>query len=46
MLRTSSYTSYLDLPGNQDEMLLVHTYTGALRSLEAGRPPSRGTVSR
>src|SRR5436309_1057326 len=50
MLRTSSYTIYVDLPGNQDEMLLVHTYTGAfdrvsrrvatyVRSLEAGRPP-------
>ncbi len=50
MLRTSSYTIYVDLPGSQDEMLLVHTYTGAfdrvsrrvatyVRSLEAGRPP-------
>src|SRR5947199_9071910 len=50
MLRTSSYTIYVDLPGNQDEMLLVHTYTGAfdrvsrrvatyVRSLEAGRSP-------
>jgi uncharacterized protein len=29
MLRTSSYTIYVDLPGNQNEMLLVHTYTGA-----------------
>ncbi|HET9213074.1 MAG TPA: radical SAM protein, partial [Thermoanaerobaculia bacterium] len=50
MLRTSSYTIYVDLPGNEEEMLLVHTYTGAfdrvsrrvatwVRSLEAGRPP-------
>jgi len=50
LLRTSSYTIYVDLPGNQDEMLLVHTYTGAfdrvssrvatyVRSLDAKRPP-------
>jgi uncharacterized protein len=50
MLRTSSYTIYVDLPGNEEEMLLVHTYTGAfdqvsrrvatyVRSLEVGRPP-------
>ena len=50
MLRTSSYTIYVDLPGNDEEMLLVQTYTGAfdrvsrrvatyVRSLEAGRPP-------
>jgi uncharacterized protein len=50
MLRTSSYTIYVDLPGNEEEMLLVHTYTGAfdrvsrrvatyVRSLEEGRPP-------
>ncbi len=50
MLRTSSYTIYVDLPGNGEEMLLVHTYTGAfdrvsrrvatyVRSLEASRPP-------
>jgi uncharacterized protein len=50
LLRTSSYTIYVDLPESQDEMLLVHTYTGAfdhvtrrvatyVRSLEAGRPP-------
>jgi len=49
-LRTSSYTIYVDLPGNADEMLLVHSYTGAydkvtrrvatyLRSLEIHRPP-------
>lgn len=48
-LRTSSYTIYVDLPGNDEEMLLVHGYTGAydkvkrhvgayLRSLEAGKP--------
>ena len=24
MLRTSSYTIYVDLPGNREEMLLVH----------------------
>jgi uncharacterized protein len=29
MLRTSSYTIYVPLPENQDEMLLVHGYTGA-----------------
>jgi uncharacterized protein len=29
MLRTSSYTIYVDLPDHQDEMLLVHGYTGA-----------------
>lgn len=29
MLRTSSYTIYVDLPGNQEELLLVHGYTGA-----------------
>ncbi len=50
MLRTSSYTIYVDLPGNEEEMLLVHTYTGAfdrvsrrvatwVRSLEGRRPP-------
>ena len=50
MLRTSSYTIYVDLPDNSREMLLVHGYTGAydkvsrrvanyLRSREARRPP-------
>jgi uncharacterized protein len=50
MLRTSSYTIYVDLPGNTEEMLLVHGYTGAydrisrraatfVRSLERRRPP-------
>jgi uncharacterized protein len=50
MLRTSSHTIYVDLPGNSEEMLLVHGYTGAydkvsrrvatyVRSLEAGEPP-------
>jgi uncharacterized protein len=50
MLRTSSYTIYVDLPGSSEEMLLVHGYTGAydrvssrvatyVRSLEAHRPP-------
>jgi uncharacterized protein len=49
-LRTSSYTIYVDLPGNPDEMLLVHGYTGAydrvsrriatyLRSREAHHAP-------
>jgi len=28
-LRASGYTIYVDLPGNQDEMLLVHGYSGA-----------------
>jgi uncharacterized protein len=28
-LRTSTYTIYVDLPGRDDEMLLVHGYTGA-----------------
>jgi uncharacterized protein len=46
-LRTSSYTIYVELPGDPDRMLLVHGYTGAydrvsrgvvayLRSLEKG----------
>ncbi|MEA5566024.1 radical SAM/SPASM domain-containing protein [Anabaena sp. UHCC 0399] len=50
MLRTSSYTIYVDLPNNQEKMLLVHGYTGAydnvsqrvatyLRSLEVKCPP-------
>lgn len=50
MLRTSSYTIYVDLPDNEREMLLVHGYTGAhdkvsrkvadyLRSHETRRPP-------
>ena len=50
MLRTSSYTIYVDLPDRRDQMLLVHGYTGAydvvsrpvaafLRGLEAKRPP-------
>lgn len=50
MLRTSSYTIYVDLPGNDMDMLLVHGYTGAydkvsrrvatyVRSLERRRPP-------
>ena len=50
MFRTSSYTVYVDLPGNQEEMLLVHGYTGAydqvarrvvdyLRSKESRRAP-------
>jgi uncharacterized protein len=49
--RTSSYTIYVDLPGNADEMLLVHAYTGAydlaskrvvtyLRSMEARHAPN------
>jgi uncharacterized protein len=50
MLRTSSYTMYVDLPNRPDEMLLVHGYTGAqdhvqrpvaefLRHRESGRVP-------
>lgn len=50
MLRTSSYTIYVSLPENDDEMLIVHGYTGAydrvsrgvaehLMSLESGPPP-------
>lgn len=50
MLRTSSYTIYVDLPSEQERMLLVHGYTGAydlvsrgvatyVRSLERRRPP-------
>jgi uncharacterized protein len=50
MLRTSSYTIYVDLPENKEEMLLVHGYTGAydkvsrrvatyVRSLEQVRAP-------
>ncbi|PTL76629.1 radical SAM protein [Vitiosangium sp. GDMCC 1.1324] len=50
-LRTSSYTLYVDLPGNPDDMLLVQAYTGAydlvskrvatyLRSLEARHAPN------
>ncbi|AFY50885.1 radical SAM additional 4Fe4S-binding domain protein [Nostoc sp. PCC 7524] len=50
MMRTSSYTIYVDLPGNQEEMLIIHGYTGAydkvsqrvatyLRSLEHKHPP-------
>lgn len=50
MLRTSMYTIYVDLPQNNNEILLVHGYTGAydkvsrrvgtyLRSLETSRPP-------
>ncbi len=29
MLRTSSYTIYVDLPNNPEDVLLVHGYTGA-----------------
>ena len=50
MMRASSYTIYVDLPDNREEMLLVHGYTGAydrvsrrvatyVRSLEQRRPP-------
>ena len=50
MLRTSSYTIYVDLPHQGDEMLLVHGYMGNydrvsngvatyLRSKETHRPP-------
>ncbi len=50
MLRTSSYTIYVDLPDSSSEMLLVHGYTGAydkvsrrvanyLRTRDSRRPP-------
>ncbi len=50
MTRASSYTIYVDLPEDQEKMLLVHGYTGAydkvsqrvatyLRSLEVKKPP-------
>lgn len=50
MFRTSSYTIYVDLPENKEQMLIVHGYTGAydqvsrrvatyLRSLEVKNPP-------
>src|SRR5689334_20444233 len=50
MLRTSSYTIYVDLPDDGEQMLLVHGYTGAydkvsrrvatyMRSLELKRAP-------
>lgn len=49
-LRTSSYTIYVDLPGDDTSVLLVHGYTGAydkvnrrvaafLRSKESGKVP-------
>jgi uncharacterized protein len=49
-MRTSSYLIYVDLPNDQDQMLLVHGYTGAydkvskrvatyVRSLETRRAP-------
>jgi uncharacterized protein len=49
-MRASSYTIYVDLPDNTEEMLLVHGYTGAydkvsrrvatyIRSLEKRRAP-------
>ncbi|MDQ2901979.1 MAG: SPASM domain-containing protein [Ktedonobacteraceae bacterium] len=49
-LRASSYTIFVDLPDNSEEMLLVHGYTGAydlvsqkvatyIRSLESRNPP-------
>ncbi|MHB8146306.1 MAG: radical SAM protein [Vulcanimicrobiaceae bacterium] len=49
-LRASSYVIYVDLPGNRDQWLLVHGYTGAydqvsrdvvgyVRSLERNRVP-------
>ena len=50
MFRTSSYTIYVDLPEDKEQMLLVHGYTGSydkvsrrvatyLRSLEVKCPP-------
>ena len=56
-LRTSSYTIYVDLPGDAAHMLLVHGYTGAydrvsrgvaacLKSLEKAAPrPLHGAWS-
>ncbi len=49
-MRTSRYTIYVDLPGNDSQVLLVHGYNGAsdlvsrrvgtyLRCLEDGEPP-------
>jgi uncharacterized protein len=49
-LRASSYAIYVDLPENNDDMLLLHSYTGAydkvsrrvatyLRSLDSGHAP-------
>ena len=29
MLRTSSYTIFVNLPDNENEVVLVHGYTGA-----------------
>ncbi len=50
LIRTSSYTIYVDLPEHGDQVLLVHGYSGAfdtvskdvadyVRSLETRRPP-------
>ena len=36
MLRTSSYTIYVNLPDNEDEVLLVHGYTGAYDKVSRG----------
>jgi uncharacterized protein len=35
-LRTSSYIIYGDLPGNEEDMLLVHGYTGAFDKVSQG----------
>lgn len=39
MLRTSSYTIYVDLPEERDEVLLIHGYTGAYDKVS--RPVAR-----
>ncbi|HEX6862617.1 MAG TPA: radical SAM protein, partial [Thermoanaerobaculia bacterium] len=36
MLRTSSYTIYVNLPDHEDEVLLVHGYTGAYDKVSRG----------
>lgn len=36
MLRTSSYTIYVNLPDSDDEVLLVHGYTGAYDKVSRG----------
>ena len=36
VLRTSNYTIYVELPGDADQMLLVHGYTGAYDRVSRG----------
>ena len=52
MLRTSSYTIFVDLQGNDQDVLLVHGYTGAydrvsrlLARLLSVSPESPSTVT-